>query len=65
MPPFVEETSAISSDLQPEGGDWSWVCFQGALKEYLKVNVFETALQLKGKEKRSSKTSPWSAQRLG
>lgn len=53
MPPFVEETvchrGSISSELQPEGGDWSWVRFQGVLKEYSKVN--ETALQLKGKEK--------------
>lgn len=64
MPPFVEETSTISTDLQPEGGDWSWVCFQGALKGYSKVNVFETALQLKGREKRSSKAAPWSAQLL-
>lgn len=51
MPPFVEETSAISSELQPEGGDWNWVCFQRALKEYSKVKVFETALQIKGKKK--------------
>lgn len=65
MPPFVEETSAISSELQPEGGDWNWVCFQRALKEYSKVNVFDTALQIKGKGKRSSRTAPWSAQLLG
>lgn len=65
MPPFVEEMSAISSELQPEGGDWSWVCFLGALKEYSKVNVSETVLQLKGKEIRSSKTTPCSAQLLG
>lgn len=69
MPPFVEETvchrASRSSELQPEGGVWSWVCFQGALKEYSKVNVFETALQLKGKEKTSFETTPWSAQLLG